>query len=253
MFACGLLVMMVFWFSLRRVFGLLVGPLSIVIVAGTFQTAGTYEVTDFKRSYGSNVLEAASSSSAVGSEEVENTWKHVQKLSSVSVCEATTASQHVLQPADSVLARWMALMACLRAGCPNPKGRGRGGGRGGGRGEPRGQPRGGEGQQQAPAAPRPQPITKQTKEIQNSDRILLECKQALDNLKSDEGLEIVKPKILNALCDRLKNRLTPTLCGIYTQGYDAADVTAAPTAGMQCLESLRSYSRILVSVQDLGN
>lgn len=50
--------------------------------------AGTYEVTDFKRAYGANVLQAASTSTAVGANEVENTWKHVQKVSAVGVAEA---------------------------------------------------------------------------------------------------------------------------------------------------------------------
>lgn len=88
------------------------------------------------------------------------------------------------------------------------------------------------------------------KEIQTSDRLLLECQQALGNLTSDEGLDIVKPKAVSTLCDRLKGRLTSSLCGIYTQGYDASDPNAAPTAGMTCLESLRNYARIFNGVQD---
>ena len=49
--------------------------------------AGTYEVTDFKRAYGSSVLKAASTETAVGAKEVDNTWKHVQNISTVSTME----------------------------------------------------------------------------------------------------------------------------------------------------------------------
>lgn len=88
------------------------------------------------------------------------------------------------------------------------------------------------------------------KEIQNSDRVLLECKQTLQNLGSDEGLEMVRPKAVTGLLERLKNRLTPALCGIYTQGFDASDPSAPASTGMMCLENLRTYSRILSGVQD---
>lgn len=67
---------------------------------------------------------------------------------------------------------------------------------------------------------------------------------------SEEGFDIVKPKMLSALCDRLKSRLTPALVGIYTQGYDASDSAAAATPGMLCLENLRASSKLLHGVQD---
>lgn len=54
----------------------------------SFLLGGTYEVTDFKRSYGANVLKAASSATAVAPDEVDNTWKHVKNLNAVSRVEA---------------------------------------------------------------------------------------------------------------------------------------------------------------------
>ena len=60
--------------------------------------AGTYEVTDFKRAFGSNVLQAASSSTAITADEVENTWKHVQKISAVGTTEAGDFGGHALGP-----------------------------------------------------------------------------------------------------------------------------------------------------------
>lgn len=97
---------------------------------------------------------------------------------------------------------------------------------------------------------RDKPLTKQMKEIQNGKRIILECKQALENLGSDECLEVVKPKILTALCEKVKTRLTPSLRSLYSQGYDPSDPASPTTPGMTCLESLRNYSRILLSVQE---
>lgn len=58
------------------------------VFARPANAAGTYEVTDFKRAFGANILTAASSATALTAEEVDNTWKHVQNVSSVRAVEA---------------------------------------------------------------------------------------------------------------------------------------------------------------------
>ena len=52
---------------------------------------GCTEIIDLKRSYGQKVMEAASSSTAIGKNEVENTWRHVAKANTFNVSEVKDA------------------------------------------------------------------------------------------------------------------------------------------------------------------
>ena len=144
---------------------------------------------------------------------------------------------------------------CTGSSGGDPKRRGQG--RGGGGGGKKGRTSGGGGSNNAPAQPSANPspnkspaATKQMKEIQASERALLEADQMLENLANEDAIMTVKPKALGTLCDRLQNRLTPALCAIYCQGYDASDSSAAATPGMTCLEKLRKKQRVLASVKD---
>ena len=97
--------------------------------------------------------------------------------------------------------------------------------------------------------PRSGPVSKQMREIQISQRVLLECKQAVDNLKSEQTLDLVKQKHVTQLVDRLKARLTPALCSLYAVGFDPS-AGGEQTEGMKCLEDLRESQNVLTSVQD---
>ncbi|CAE7282680.1 unnamed protein product [Symbiodinium sp. CCMP2592] len=203
---------------------------------------GTYEMTDFKRAFGANVLTAADSEDAIGNE-MDETWKRVQALNAVGTTQAEKDGQtYMLLDAvssgkrkddsfDDLLdfaaveesqredeAKVLRKEETREVAAPS--------------------------QNKSPAA------TKQTKEIQASERLLLEADQMLENLANEDAIMTVKPKALGTVCDRLQNRLTPALCAIYCQGYDASDPSAAATPGMTCLEKLRQKQRVLGSVKD---
>lgn len=84
-----------------------------------------------------------------------------------------------------------------------------------------------------------------TKEIQTSDRVLLEAEQVVKNLSSDENIDSVPVKQVTTLLDRLKARMSQTLLDIYSQGWER-EGDASP--GMQCLDKLRAYERTFSSL-----
>ena len=51
--------------------------------------------------------------------------------------------------------------------------------------------------------------------------MLLEVTQAMENLRSSEGLLQLKSKPLQALMDKVKTRLTSALVASYSAGYEA--------------------------------
>ncbi|CAE7242066.1 unnamed protein product [Symbiodinium sp. CCMP2592] len=90
----------------------------------------------------------------------------------------------------------------------------------------------------------------QAKEVQTSERCVLEAQQMLTNLQNTETLQMVKSKQLSALSDKLKARLSTALVHLYTQGYNPTE-NSPPTPGMKVLETLREMQASLEAVAPL--
>ncbi|CAE7670348.1 unnamed protein product [Symbiodinium sp. CCMP2592] len=207
----------------------------------TKMVIGTYEVTDFKKAVGSQLIQAASSEDAIGNEMAE-TWTHMKDLLKVNtttvekdgestmVLEAGTKRKLAADDFDDLLD----FAPDVSHGTEGPAFT---------------RSRGGQGQGQGDSA-RAGPISKQMREIQTSQRVLLECRQAMDNLKSEQTLDLVKPKHITQLVDRLKSRLTPACCSLYAAGFDPA--SGEQTEGMKCLEDLRESQSLLTSAMVTG-
>ena len=88
-----------------------------------------------------------------------------------------------------------------------------------------------------------------TKETQTSEKVLLDARHVIENLQTEEGLNLVRSKALQTLTDRVKSRLTPALVALYSAGYDPSSATETP--GMKTLQSLRSVERSLAAVAPL--
>ena len=56
---------------------------------------GSYEVTDFKRAFGANTLQAATSSEAIGNE-METTWDRIKQLNTVQTKEVRTLPSGIM-------------------------------------------------------------------------------------------------------------------------------------------------------------
>ncbi|CAE7294669.1 unnamed protein product, partial [Symbiodinium necroappetens] len=93
--------------------------------------------------------------------------------------------------------------------------------------------------------PSPQGASKATREVQATDRILLECQQAVHNIQ--EGMS-VKTKHITSLGEKVKSRLSPALVALYTIGYDPSS-DAAPTEGFLALEKLRTYEQVMLKIE----
>ena len=91
---------------------------------------------------------------------------------------------------------------------------------------------------------------KQAKEIQASQRVLLEGTQVMQNLQGNDTWHLVKTKVLQAITSKVQGRLTPQLVAVYTLGYDPTNASEQPTAGMDVLEKLRDVQRLLNAVAD---
>ena len=59
-----------------------------------------------------------------------------------------------------------------------------------------------------------------TKEVQTSERVLLECHQVIQNMTSNTEIDNVQPKQVSSALDKLKNRLSPALLELYAQNWD---------------------------------
>ena len=125
------------------------------------------------------------------------------------------------------------------------RGKGKGGGKGGrGGGNGRGRGRGGNPDQQSPP-PAQGGSSKSAREVQATQRILLECEQTVHNIQ--EGLS-VKTKQVTGLSEKIKARLSPALVALYTQGYDPSS-DDPPSEGFLALEKLRQYEQILLKIE----
>ena len=82
--------------------------------------------------------------------------------------------------------------------------------------------------------------SKSAREVQATQRILLECEQTVHNIQ--EGLS-VKTKQVTGLSEKIKARLSPALVALYTQGYDPSS-DDPPSEGFLALEKLRQYEQI---------
>ena len=138
------------------------------------------------------------------------------------------------------------------------KGRGRRGRGGGGGGKPKAKAKsapapGGDSPNPSPEKPANKNEAKVAKEVQASERVLLEGKQLLENLQCSDRLHMVKTKALQTVIDKVKNRLTPSLVGTYTLNYDptASSSANAASPGMRVLEELRALQSSLASVTAL--
>ena len=82
-----------------------------------------------------------------------------------------------------------------------------------------------------------------TKEVQTSERVLLECHQVIQNMTSNTEIDNVQPKQVSSALDKLKNRLSPALLELYAQNWDTEN-----SEGMACLEKLRSHEAVLTQL-----
>ena len=69
--------------------------------------------------------------------------------------------------------------------------------------------------------------SKLTAQIQISERILLEVKQFMENLRCDATLQALKVKQLTNLQEKIKSRLSPSLVAMYSANYEADKLMAA--------------------------
>ena len=79
-----------------------------------------------------------------------------------------------------------------------------------------------------------------TKEVQASERVLLECQQIIRNMSSKTEIDNTQPKQVSSLLDRVKARMTPSLLELYGQNWDVE-----ASEGMECLEKLRAHETTL--------
>lgn len=92
--------------------------------------------------------------------------------------------------------------------------------------------------------------SKLVKELQGSERVVLEVQQLMRNLNDPATFATVTPTVLKNVQNRLKGRLTPSLVHLYSQGYDPSE-NGEITDGMKTLESLRELERHISRVEPL--
>jgi hypothetical protein len=92
--------------------------------------------------------------------------------------------------------------------------------------------------------------SKLVKEMQGSERVILEVQQLFRNLNDPATFATVTPTVLKNVQNRLKSRLTPSLVHVYSQGYDPS-VSNNITDGMKTLENLRESERTISNVEPL--
>ena len=90
--------------------------------------------------------------------------------------------------------------------------------------------------------------SKLTAQIQISERILLEVKQFMENLRCDATLQALKVKQLTSLQEKIKSRLSPSLVAMYSANYEAG-AENNDAKGMDILEQLRVAQRVLEGIQ----
>ena len=91
---------------------------------------------------------------------------------------------------------------------------------------------------------------KLTKELQISEKVMLDAQHLLQNLSTGENLTGVKTKALTNIQSKISARLSGSLVALYTQGYDPSQ-NAVETPGMKTLENLRALQRQLQQVEGL--
>ncbi|CAE7512716.1 unnamed protein product [Symbiodinium sp. CCMP2592] len=238
---------------------------------------GCTEVFDVKQSAATNVVTTADANTAINAKEMTGAWERARDMHNFATrTKAETENSpevHTLAQAgkrkrvdefDDLMEFDYGMLSIEGAGDDDDgkaggKGRGRKGRGSNGGGKPRPKPK------PAPApggdnAPNPSPEkpankseAKVAKEVQASERVLLEGKQILENLQCSDRLQMVKTKALQTVADKVKNRLTPSLVGVYTLNYDptASSSANAASPGMRVLEELRALQTSLASVTAL--
>ncbi|CAE7749628.1 unnamed protein product, partial [Symbiodinium sp. CCMP2456] len=208
---------------------------------------GATEVYDIKKSGACKVKTAASSESALFQNELSNSWAAAQAAHSFSASTHEVDGQPLVQLKGQKRAKADEFDDLMDfdvsvSGGPDPEPAPKGGNRG----------RRSNGKAKAqPKPPGPSNTNKlakgdgkATKEIQTSERIVLEASQVLENLQTDDTLMTLKQKALGTLKDRVAARLTSALITLYSTGYDMTDSTCT-TPGMQILEKLRECQQKL--------
>ena len=131
------------------------------------------------------------------------------------------------------------------------KNKGRGDGKGGGPKRKRVAPAAGN-EEPPPTVVTKQPTraeSKLTKELQASEKVLLDAKHIFDNLQTEESLGLVRSKALQTVADRVKGRLSTALVNLYSTGFDP--LAPEETAKMKVLQNLRAVQRSVQLVTPL--
>eukprot|EP00435_Cladocopium_sp_Y103_P035935 s2002_g9.t1 len=202
--------------------------------------AGCMRITDIRRSYGAQQAIAATSMDAISDKEEKKSEDGNAFLSAAS---GNTKRKNV-EDFDDLFD-----FACVVDEATDPKGK-----KAKGAGQPKKAPRKGAGpNSDDPGLDIPQPKAKGqarqvskacgmgvTREVQASERVLLEAKQVLQNLVSDSEIDSVQPKQVQSVLDRVKGRMTSALMDLYGQNWENEN-----SEGMACLEKLRSHEAAL--------
>ncbi|CAE7786207.1 unnamed protein product [Symbiodinium sp. CCMP2456] len=225
---------------------------------------GCTELTNVHRSFAASITTAADSETAIGKDQLDKTWAEARNAQEFATKETDVDGETQLQltgglkrPASRDEWDDMFDFGPHVLGGPAPeepapvrkgKGRGRGGGKGGNKGRGRGDRADGDTPPPPPAANKAD--VKLTKELQISEKVMLDAQHLLQNLSTGENLTGVKTKALSNIQSKISTRLSPTLVALYTQGYDPSQ-NAVETPGMKTLESLRVLQRQLQQVEGL--
>ena len=174
---------------------------------------GSYEVYDFVRGYGQHSTQAATTDDAITAKEVEETWTKVAKGLTYDTREEPGDDQEsgilAFTGAQKTRDVWDDLMdfAPVVSSAASSKGGGAGGSDGGANGSAsggggsggtrntggnKGSGGGGGGVPKVPKGT--VAASRKTKEIQTSERLTLECQQAINNLASEQLVDIITTK-----------------------------------------------------------
>lgn len=90
---------------------------------------------------------------------------------------------------------------------------------------------------------------KVSQDVNESEKVVLSCKQIERSLSHDAGLLSLTAKQMSALIQRVAARITPALVAIYTSDFQAGATTSSP--GTLVLEGLRTFRKKLAPAQVL--
>ena len=216
----------------------------------------------------SKEAEQASTSTSLGDDDVKNQFKHHGSKLNVQFQENSGGNyicQKKKRKIDELDDLWKDadnIMSNVGGGGSVP-GSGSGGGRGGGdRGEkaPRSCGRASVSSKPAGAAgvksPGKSQLTKSMRDLATSEQANLSAKQLLRKAETEDGYAELTEKVVNAMSEKVKSRLTSDLVAMYSAGFDASTSGGSSTPGLVCLEELRNHEsslKELVEVVSVGH